>query len=55
MDKNKKINDTNKSNLLGYSQKFKKHLVYKNKPEPLDLLEIKNDTKATIARNIKDY
>lgn len=53
--KNNKIKSNNLLNTYGYTKKFKKHILYKNKPEPLDLLEIKNDSKKGFLRAFKDF
>ncbi|MBZ4195376.1 ABC transporter ATP-binding protein [Mycoplasma tauri] len=39
----------------GYSKKFAKPIMLKNLPEPLDLMEIKNEKGKGFWRNFKDY
>lgn len=42
-------------NILGYSKKFKEVIEYKNKPAPLDMMEIKSEKGKGFWRNFKDY
>lgn len=50
-----KFDIKDEKNILGYSKKFKKPIEYKNKPEPLDMMEIKSEKGKGIWRNFKDY
>lgn len=44
-----------RKNTQGYSRKFQKPLIYRNKPQPTDLFEVGNKNEKGFWRNFKDY
>ncbi|WP_029513276.1 ABC transporter ATP-binding protein [Mycoplasmopsis primatum] len=50
-----KTNNDDIKNLQGYVKQFPRPIVYNNIPEPLDMMEIKNEKGKGFWRNFKDY